>query len=607
LVNTGDFSDFLELVPDAMMVVDAGSVMTLVNAATEQHFGIPRASLLGQRLELLVPGVALALDAAWDGEVVARRGNGEEFPASMVIRPLELGGTPLAALTLRDLSPQRRTERAMARLQDLSRIGTWSLDLRDNTGTYSQEFKSLLGLTGSLTRAALMERINPQDLARLLEHRVHLERDTTPLHVQYRARHEDGTWRYLEGTVYMEQDSRGVPMRLHGLSMDVTARVLAQQAEHQALQQLAAADRLAALGLVSANLAHEINNPLGVITANLTLASECAATLAPLDAGSEAAVEMLQEIRDAREAAERIRQIVKDLRAFSSNNQPPQSINVKTAVEAALRMGRYEIQHRAQVVTQVDPDLAVLATEARLGQILTNLLVNAAQAIPEGAAHKHRIQVRALQAGAQVLVEITDTGPGITPEVLDRLFTPFFTTKPHGTGLGLSITRRIAQDLHGDIEVESTPGAGTTFRVRLPAASQVPPAATPSKAARTSARVLVVDDDAAVGAAIQRSFRGRHETKVVTSAAAALALIERGQEFDVILCDVTMPNMNGPQFLAALEKTRPDLASRLALMTGGLSNHPSQQGLRDGMRNPLVDKPFELSTLLALVDKLAGL
>src|SRR5512140_1421020 len=172
--------------------------------------------------------------------------------------------------------------------------------------------------------------------------------------------------------------------------------------------------------------------------------------------------------------AERIRDIVRDLRTFARGN--PDTIgpvDVKATLEFSISMATPQLRQRAQLVRKYERASPVMGNESRLGQVFLNLLVNAAQAIPEGKVAQNAVTV-ALREGGQgwVLVEVSDTGSGIAAENLSRIFEPFFTTKPLGvgTGLGLSVCHGIITGLGGKIEVESALGKGTTFRVRLPAA-----------------------------------------------------------------------------------------------------------------------------------------
>jgi CheY-like chemotaxis protein len=238
--------------------------------------------------------------------------------------------------------------------------------------------------------------------------------------------------------------------------------------------------------------------------------------------------------------------------------------------------------------------------------VFLNLLVNAAQAIPEGHADANLIRIATRNGPANtVIVEITDSGTGMTPEVQARLFEPFFTNKPTGigTGLGLTICQRIMTAAGGKIEVESTPGQGTTFRVILPAArisvatvSHTP--AAPSTVRR--GRVLIIDDEPTIGSSLMRLLGRDHDVVATTSAREALERILGGESFDVILCDLMMPVMTGIEFYQQLASLMPNQVQRIIFLTGGAFTAAARSFL-DQCPNLRIGKPFELAALRALV------
>ncbi len=240
--------------------------------------------------------------------------------------------------------------------------------------------------------------------------------------------------------------------------------------QKQAEAQLLASERMAALGTLAAGIAHEINNPLGSIISNLDVALR---DLGALAARAQISPEILQGLTDARWAADRLRIIVQDLRLFSrSEEDAREAVEVERVLESSLRMASNEIRHRAMVVKEYGHIPAALANESRLGQVFLNLLVNAAQAIPEGKARDNVIRVSTVfDPEDQIVVSISDTGSGIPADVQKRLFRPFVTTKTGevGTGLGLFICRRIVTSFGGQLSFETEEGKGTTFRVVLPA------------------------------------------------------------------------------------------------------------------------------------------
>jgi C4-dicarboxylate-specific signal transduction histidine kinase len=235
---------------------------------------------------------------------------------------------------------------------------------------------------------------------------------------------------------------------------------------------LAAVDRLVAIGTMAASVAHEINNPLAAMLVNL----EIAANVAGAHPGME---EISQLIADTREAASRVRTIASDLRTLScANEERTEVVDLSRVVASALRLASHETRHRANVIVSMASDLpAVHAHESRLGQVLTNLVVNAAQAMHESNLEQNVIRISGRRRGeSSVEISVTDNGAGMSEQILDRLFTPFFTSKPasQGTGLGLSICKRIVDSYGGQLEVESQVGAGSTFTVVLSSAAQTP-------------------------------------------------------------------------------------------------------------------------------------
>ena len=234
--------------------------------------------------------------------------------------------------------------------------------------------------------------------------------------------------------------------------------------------QLLHADRLVALGTLTASIVHEINNPLAYVMNNLELAQK--RVRSPPDA--LALEELRSFLGDAREGIDRMRAIIHSTRALlRSEEQPFQQIDVRDVLEATIQMTWFEIRERARLVRDFGEVPKVAAMESQLSQVFLNLIINAVQAIPERDRDRQEIRIatRATPTGS-VVVEVHDTGCGMPPAVLDHIFDPFFTTKPVGvgTGLGLSICQGIVTSMRGSITVESKVGSGSVFRITLPAA-----------------------------------------------------------------------------------------------------------------------------------------
>jgi two-component system cell cycle sensor histidine kinase/response regulator CckA len=241
--------------------------------------------------------------------------------------------------------------------------------------------------------------------------------------------------------------------------------------------------------------------------------------------------------------------------------------------------------------------------------VFINLLVNAAQALPEGGTDRNEIRVvTSTDAEGRAVVEVRDTGPGMPAAILARIFDPFFTTKAVGvgTGLGLAICHNIITGMHGRISVESELGKGTIFRVVLPASTvqrALPLSTAPSLdvAPVTHGRVLVIDDEPAVGLAVRRVLRD-HDVTVVSTASAALKLLAEGGDFDVILSDLMMPGMSGMDFYDTLSRLDPKMAARVVFVTGGAFT-PEANAFLDRIANERMEKPFHFKQLRELVRK----
>ncbi|HEY4184010.1 MAG TPA: ATP-binding protein [Polyangia bacterium] len=237
--------------------------------------------------------------------------------------------------------------------------------------------------------------------------------------------------------------------------------------------RLAVTDRLAAMGTLAAGIAHEINNPLAYITANLAYADEELSDPAALT-DPRRLMEIQLAIQEARDGAARVRNIVTDMRALARGDKMQRPTDVVHVLKSAVAALASEIKPHAKLVTKLDPTPAVNADEARLGQVFISLLLNASEALASGSSPDNEIVVTtSVDAHRSVIVEVRDNGVGIPPELHQRIFEPFFSANPvgKGKGLGLAICHHIITEIGGTIAVESVPGQGTTFRIALPSSA----------------------------------------------------------------------------------------------------------------------------------------
>jgi PAS domain S-box-containing protein len=415
-----------------------------------------------------------------------------------------------------------------------------------------------------------------------------------------RLRRKDGREVVAEAVYVPLKDPAGRHVADIVIYRDVTER-------KQMQARLLLADRMAALGTLAAGVAHEINNPLAFVLGNLIFLED---ELGRVAGELPRAGELAGALREARTGAERIKSTVKDLLTISRprDAEVVAPVDVNDAVEFALKVAEPQLRHRARVVKGLGAVPRVQAPESRLGQVLLNLLINAAQAIPEGDASRNevRITTRHDVASGSVLLEVADTGAGIPPEAISRVFDPFYTTKPvgTGTGLGLSICHGIVTSLGGEIRVDSVVGRGTAFTVVLPAALEPAAAAdAASHAAVPRAKILVVDDEPLVGSALQRLLGRRHELLVVTRASEALVLLDAGARFDMILCDLLMPDLTGMELHDKLTAAYPDQARRTVFMTGGAYTERAR-AFAARRAHRIVPKPVDVGELEGVLREL---
>jgi len=399
-------------------------------------------------------------------------------------------------------------------------------------------------------------------------------------------------------------------------------RVLLEN-RRQLSERLDESERLASLGRLAAGVGHEINNPLTFVMLNLcnsvallrtalqpAESESCspAEELARLKGGLSEVLEMLD---DCQIGSDRIRTTVLNLQRLSRQNEQRQVVDLNEVIERSLSMVWNQVRHHARVTKKFAVLPPIFGNGAQLEQVFSNVLVNAAQAIAEGDAEGNAICIATSvdTVARELLVEISDSGQGIAPEILSEIFEPFFTTKPlgQGTGLGLSISRQTIVDHGGRIAIESTPPRGSIVRIHLPTADVV--ASTPQMPVvveskdRGCGRVLVIDDELLIGRVVRAALDKDHDVVVVERGSEAIALLARGDVFDVILCDLVMPDVNGPEFHAAVAQRWPQFLPRIVFMTGGAFTLGTANFVRN-VRPKVLRKPFKGDALEGLVQSL---
>ncbi|HZI09119.1 MAG TPA: PAS domain S-box protein [Myxococcus sp.] len=623
-------------VPTSITTLSEGRVVA-ANDAYCQAFGYSRDEVIGRTtVELRL--WAHSLNRAQVVERLKRNGSVRGVDAQYNTRSGELrhtllymalvpyAGTPHIISFFPDITPLKQAEEELRRsvvsfrtliesLPDLVAV----FDLQARIRYANLKVATALGYSDmrELIGKHISEIVPKEDLASADARKNHALKTGRAALQERRLLRKDGTILPVESTTFPlpfdGQDS------IVSVSHDLTER-------HQMQARLMVAERMASVGTLAAGVAHEINNPLAYLTANLAFARE---ELSALTKGGAQGLEprlaasladAQSALAEAQQGADRVRTIVRDLKTFSrADSAEHTDVDVRRVLESTLNLATTEIRHRARLVKDYGDVPPVRANESRLGQVFLNLLVNAAQAIPEGAPEQHEIRVTTgTGKGGRVMVEVKDSGTGIAQEHMSRLFDPFFTTKAPGvgTGLGLSICHSLVASLGGEIHVESEPGKGSSFRVLLPPSLELPrepaapaPEATPLPPVpprEKRGRLLVVDDEPLVCTALGRTLRPHHDVTLATRAQEALERIEAGEHFDVVFCDLMMPGMSGMDFYSALQQRHPEQARRVIFLTGGAVT-PQARAFLESVPSPHLEKPFAGRELLSLVqDRLAG-
>jgi PAS domain S-box-containing protein len=379
--------------------------------------------------------------------------------------------------------------------------------------------------------------------------------------------------------------------------------------------KLASAAAMTAVGSLAMGLAHEINNPLAVVLANVEEAARMTSDFAPSlrAAMSEDYDELKAMLDEAHSASQRVQFIVRDLRSFAFADERRARVDLNAVIQSCCNIAFAEIRHRARLVKDLQAVPPVLGSEAKLAQVVLNLLVNAAQAMPEGEAERNEIRVttsllereanEGTSRGPLIAVEISDTGNGITVANPSQLFEPFFTTKPRRSGMGLAICRATIAAHGGEITIEAREGGGAVARVVLPAVDEtlIRPSAPTVGSAK---RVLVVDDDPLVLRSLTRVLARDFEVASARNGREALDLVRAGGNFDAMLCDLMMPELSGIELHELLEQDDPELAKRTVFLTGGAFSGRAQTFLA-GVGQPHLEKPVDLKTVRDLLLELS--
>jgi two-component system NtrC family sensor kinase len=595
-------ADIVTALPDAVVVTGLDRRILTVNQAAADLFGWQLVDLVGQPIaEQVVPGerthVAEQEDKVFGGQAaryetkVVNHTTGEERDVAVSSGPFRVDGELIGTVaTLRDITDPKRAQdtlsRSEARYRNLVESASDAIVTLDANGRFTTVNHAAEIISGyrreELVGQWFAPMLSDDELPKALAHFQKALAGETGL-FESRFYRKDGEARTISITYSTPQRDEEVLC----LIRDVTDQKMLQE-------QLIQSEKMSAIGQLVSGVAHELNNPLAGISAFAQL--------------------LLAEKRfppDQRTAAEtiysearRASRIVQNLLTFARQHKAekgPAAIN--QVLDDTLELRGYELRVRGiDVRREYDEALPdTMGDGHQLQQVFLNLITNAEQAMERAEGKHHRLTVRTRNAGDIIRIEVEDTGGGIPPNLVERIFNPFFTTKPtgHGTGLGLSISLGIVREHEGRIWAENTPQGGARFIVELPViaprASGEFQAVHPSHPVGDSLHILVVDDEASVRVALQRYLAARgHDVETTASGQDALGLLRAGQ-YDAVIVDMRMPDLSGEQLFEELRSADREHAERVIFTTGDLVSEQMRRFL-DGSGRPCVPKPFEFSS-----------
>ena len=495
------------------------------------------------------------------------------------------------------------TRRHLELAVDGAGLGIWTLDPRDGTTWYSDRSRDLWGVDHELRLDAesMWTYIHPDDREKVLEP---MRRDFPgdSVNLEHRVVWPNGDVRWVQSVGKAIRGPDGKVHTLSGIHLDVTDRKKAEVELSRSREALHQSEKLAALGSLLAGVSHELNNPLAAIVGQAEMLEEDSRGT-PFEARA----------KKISAAADRCARIVQTFLAMARRREPQRSpVEPNLLIGDALQLAEYQLRTTGITATvECDPRVpAILGDRDQLHQVLVNLLINAQQALEASDTPERRIVIRTSLIGeGKVAIDICDNGPGIAPDLTGRIFEPFFTTKPQGvgTGVGLSFSHGIVEAHGGRLHLLPSEG-GATFRIELPVAEvgeadAAAPDPSPAVVSAEAKRALVVDDEPDIAETIRELLeREGFDVTVASDGAAALMALDR-DDFDVVLSDLRMPGVSGPEMYARVREIRPQLLSRIAFVTGDTLGASMDNFLKESGR-PVLEKPFTRAGVRCLVSAL---
>ena len=577
--------------------------MLAANQAGAEMLGWNVSDIVGQAIaDNLTPNernhVATREDRVLAGETqryetrIVNHTTSEERDVAVSSGPFRMHGEIIGTVaTLRDITEPKRAQetlaRSEARYRHLVESASDAIVTLDANGRFTTVNHAAENISGYKREELVGQWFAPMlpddDLPKALAHfQQALAGETGLFESQFYRK--DGEVRTIAITYSTPQKDEEVLC----LIRDVTDQKMLQE-------QLIQSEKMSAIGQLVSGVAHELNNPLAGISAFAQL--------------------LLAEKRfppDQRTAAEtiysearRASRIVQNLLTFARQHKAEKvQTTINQVLDDTLELRGYELRVRGiDVRREYDESLPdTMADAHQLQQVFLNLITNAEQAMEQRDGHHHRLTVRTRRNAEAIRIEVEDTGAGIPANLIERIFNPFFTTKPtgSGTGLGLSISLGIVREHEGRIWAENAPQGGARFVVEIPVTEPrtsgehtAVPQVQPTGSDRL--RVLVVDDEASVRVSLQRYLAGKgHDVETTASGEDALVRL-KASKYDAVIVDMRMPDLSGEQLFERLRSNDPAHAERVIFTTGDLVNEQMRRFL-DGTGRPCVPKPFEFAS-----------